>query len=335
MPTPPESAFEPAWWLSHSHLQTLWATLFRRGPRPALHRERLELVDGDFLDLDWLARSGRTCAPDRPTVLILHGLEGSSRSPYAWGMMDALGQWGWNAVVVHFRGCSGEPNRTARRYHSGETGDLAATVEHLISAHGIRTLAAVGFSLGGNVLVKWLGETGADNPLRCAVAVSAPLVLERCAERLERGFSRAYQWWLMRSMRASVLSQFSSDRGCPIDRDRVRRSRTFREFDDLVTAPLHGFADADDYYARASGRQFLARIRIPTLLVHARDDPFMYPDVMPARDELASWVELDAPSRGGHVGFVSGRLPWRPRYWLEERAPQFLASHLEPGRNRR
>jgi len=324
------STYRAPRWLPGGHLQTIWPARLLPLPDVAYRRERWPTPDGDFIDVDFA--QPEPAAPEAPLMAMFHGLEGDSGSHYARSTMRHFADRGWRAAVVHFRGCSGEPNRTARRYHSGETGDLAATVEHLIAAHAIRTLAAVGFSLGGNVLVKWLGETGADNPLRCAVAISPPLVLERCAERLERGFSRAYQWWLMRSMRASVLAQFTASDACPVDRDRVRRSRTFREFDDLVTAPLHGFVDADDYYARASGRPFLARIRIPTLLVHARDDPFMYPDVTPTLDELASWVELDAPPRGGHVGFVSGRVPWRPRYWLEERATQFLAAHLEPGR---
>ena len=327
MPTP-TVGFRPPWWLHGPHLQTLWPSLFRPLRRPPLHRERLELSDGDFVDLDWLASPFDPDHAAKPTVMILHGLEGSSRSTYAWGMLNALGARGWNGVVMHFRGCSGEPNLADRRYHSGETGDVAEVATHLLRNHEIAEVAAIGFSLGGNVLLKWLGETGASNPLKCAVAVSVPFLLARCAARLERGFSQFYQWWLMRSMRTSMLAKFSDRENSPLDLDAVRASRTFREFDDRVTAPLHGFADAEDYYQRCSSRSFLRGIGIPTLLIQALDDPFTYSDAVPAQAEIAPCVELETPSGGGHVGFVGGRAPWRAQYWLEERAPHFFSQHF-------
>lgn len=312
------SCFAPAWWLSSPHLQTLWQPLFRRGPRPPLRRQRLELPDGDFLDLDW------TGPLQGPTVLALHGLEGSVRSPYIRGLLQVLAARGWRAVLMHFRGCSGEPNRAARWYHSGETTDLS-TVVHWLRAHDPHTpLAVVGYSLGGNVLLKWLGEWGARAPISAAVAVSVPFVLSAAAERLEAGFSRVYQWWLLRQLRASTLRKFSA-RPAPIDLSGIDAWRTFREFDDRVTAPLHGFRDVEDYYRRSSSRSYLGRIRVPTLILHACDDPFIDQRAIPTTSELSATTTLEVSAHGGHVGFVAGRIPGQPTYWLERRIRCFLS----------
>ncbi len=315
------AAFRAPWWLRSAHLQTLWPALLRSGPHPALERERLELPDGDFLDLDWRARE-RTA----PLVLVLHGLAGSSRSPYARGMLEALAGRGWNAAVMHFRGCSGEPNRLDRSYHSGETGDLDRVIETL-ARRRYPALACVGYSLGANVLLKWLGERGAGAPLAAAAAVSVPFVLACAAERLERGLSRLYRWYLLRDLRRDLRRKFS-DRNAPIDLEAACTARSFRDFDERVTAPLHGFAGAEDYYARSSCRPYLAAIRCPTLIVQAADDPFLEPSAIPGADELPAAVRLEVSRHGGHAGFVTGPLPWRPRYWLEERIPAFLAEHL-------
>lgn len=314
-------AFKPAWWLSSGHLQTLWPTVFRRRPWPRLRRERLELPDGDFLDLDW------TLGGDGPRVVVLHGLEGSSGSPYARGMLQAVHDAGWRGVLMHFRGCSGVPNRLTRSYHSGETVDLDTVISILRRREPDGPIAVIGYSLGGNVLLKWLGERGADADVAAAVAISVPFLLNLCAERLERGVSRLYQWWLLRALRASVRTKFRPGEA-PIDLDELDAWRTFRTFDDRVTAPLHGFAGVDDYYRRASARQYLSGIRIPTLIVHARDDPFMSEGVIPAAQELSTSTVFELSHQGGHVGFVSGTLPWKPDYWLERRVPSFLKGHF-------
>jgi hypothetical protein len=315
------SDFRPAWWLPNAHLQTLWPTLFRPGLKAALRRERLELPDGDFLDLDW------TAGDTGPVVVVLHGLEGSSRSPYAQGMLSALQERGWRAVLMHFRGCSGEPNRLVRWYHSGETSDLAFVIEWLRQREPEAPLAAVGYSLGGNVLLKWLGERGEQAPLAAAVAVSVPFDLKKCAIRLEKSFSCLYQWKLLRSLQRNIRRKFSL-LPCPVALADLHRVKTFREFDDLVTAPLHGFASADDYYARSSSRQYLEGIRIPTLILHALDDPFMTPDAVPGSSELSPSVTLELSERGGHVGFVEGNWPWTPNHWLERRIPRYLSAYL-------
>lgn len=316
------SEFRAPWWLASAHLQTLYAPLFRRGPALTLTRERVELDDGDFLDLDWTARRAG------PVVLVLHGLEGSSRSPYAQGMLEAVHARGWRGVVMHFRGCSGELNRLPRTYHSGDTGDLAAVVDRLRARDDVPALVAVGYSMGGNVLLKWLGEQGAGAPLAAAAAVSVPYTLSRTADRLTRGLSRIYQQHLIGALRAKLHRKFPRD-SSPIDLQRADASRNFWEFDNRVTAPLHGFASVHDYYTRSSSRQYLRNIGVPALLLHAEDDPFMTPDVLPCADELSPSLQLEVSAAGGHVGFIQGSLPWRPRYWLEERIPAFLETYLD------
>ncbi len=308
--------FTPAWWLPGPHLQTLWPNLFRRPPKVALRRERLELDDGDFLDLDW------TEGVTGPLVLILHGLEGSSASPYAAGMLKAVHDRGWRGVLLHARGCSGEPNRLPRRYHAGETGDLQYVVEQLRAREPDALLAVIGYSLGGSVLLNWLAEPRASRPVSAAVAVSVPFDLDVTADRLETGWSRLYQRHLLSRLHEAVQQKH---RGMdhPLAERVQTRPRSFRAFDDAYTAPLHGFKDVHDYYRRASCGPKLAQIRTPVLIVHARDDPFMEPTVIPLAHSLPGCVRLEVTASGGHVGFVSGS-PWRPRYWLEQRIPDFL-----------
>ena len=236
----------------------------------------------------------------------------------------------WRLAVLHFRGCSGEHNRLDRGYHSGDTADLAHFRAVLRAREPATRVAVVGVSLGGNVLLKWLGEEqGAPRPVAAAVAISVPFDLDGVARRLERGLSRLYQWHLLRNMRSRTLVKFRSRGGAPIDLDAAGRARTFRTFDDVVTAPLHGFAGVDDYYTRSSCAQFLAGIATPTLVVHALDDPFTTPEIVPGPDDVGPGVTLEVSAGGGHVGFVAGGTPWRPRYWLEERIPRFLAGYLD------
>ena len=331
--------FKPAWWCRGPHCQTLWQALLRRRPRPALRRERLELPDGDFLDLDWgtdPSVADSQAGGRAPIVLILHGLEGSAQSVYARGLLSALQTRGWRGAVLHFRGCSGTPNRLARSYHSGETGDLDFVVRLLHARHPQAPLAAVGFSLGGNVLLKWLGEQGANAPLRSAVAVSVPFLLDCAAVRLTQGLSRLYQWKLLRSLRRGLRQKFAPPRtpaaptlAAPIDLHALNRLRCFRDFDHHVTARLHGFESAEHYYRVSSSRQYLPGIAIPTLILHAADDPFMTADAIPRADEVSPTTALEVQAHGGHVGFIGGRWPWAPVYWLERRIPEYLATVLD------
>jgi predicted alpha/beta-fold hydrolase len=320
-----ESRFRPAWWLRGAHAQTLWPALFRRRPRLAVEWERLELDDGDFLDLAWHGPA------HGPVVMIFHGLQGGLRSHYAGGLMQRLGRSGMRSCLVHFRGCSGEPNRLPISYHSGKTDDPQRVLEHIAELTGTPPFAAVGVSLGGNVLLKWLGEQGEASPLQRAAALSVPFDLAACARRLEVGFSRLYQRHLVRSLQADYRRKFARIPS-PLEVD-VDTLDSFRLFDDRVTAPLHGFAGADDYYARCSSSRFIGRIRVPTLILHARDDPFMFGDTAPRSGELPESVWLEEAARGGHVGFVAGALPWRARYYAEERITEWLTAAVSAAPN--
>jgi predicted alpha/beta-fold hydrolase len=318
-------AFRRAWWLPGAHLQTLYPTLFRRFRPPPLRRERIELPDGDFLDVD------RGPCHDGPLVLLLHGLEGSIRSHYAAGLMTALDRCGFEGALMHFRGCSGEPNRLPRSYHSGETGDLATVLALLHARDPERPVFAIGVSLGGNVLLKWLGENPQQTLVQRAIAISVPFELNKAALRLQAGLSRLYQAHLLRKLRRSTRAK-AVIISLPVPVDRLDQIRTFRSFDDRITAPLHGFAGVDDYYRRSSSRQFLKQIRTPTLILHALDDPFMTPDSVPGPDELGPGIQLELSEHGGHVGFIGGRWPWRACYWLDRRVCAWfrdISPHLD------
>ncbi len=312
-----QSPFEPWPLLRNPHLQTLFASQVRRAPALAPRRERIELPDGDFVDADWVG-------PDSgPIVVILHGLTGSIESRYVRGLMAAARQRRWRAVLMHFRGASGEPNRLARSYHSGGTADVDHFIRRLRERERSVPIALVGYSLGGNVTLKWLGEQAATAPVCAAVAVSVPFDLGSAATRMRRGLSRIYQRHLLHGLRVQLQHKL------PLLPDTVRARAggpfpDFRAFDDAITAPLHGFRDAEDYYRRSSSRPFIRLIRRPTLILHALDDPFMLPTTVPGADEVPDPVTLELSERGGHVGFVSGR-GLRPNYWLEQRIPEFLA----------
>ncbi len=327
------SSFRPAWWLPGPHLQTIWSSIFRRRLPLERRRERFELADGDFVDLDWVDVDD----PQSPLVLILHGLTGSSDSNYAWGLQHALRGRGWRSVVMNFRGCSGEPNRLPRAYHSGETGDVDEVCAALMDREDRGPVAAVGYSLGGNVLLKWLGERGASSRLAAAVAVSVPYLLDQCQKRMDRGFSRVYRNRLIEQLQSGVRDKITHfEKQARHDHAEALRAlgnvssyRNFRDFDEFVTARLHGFLGADDYYQRSSSIHFLRDIRVPTLLLHAVNDPFTSRMAIPGPGDLSPSVTLELSGSGGHVGFVAGRNPLRPTYWLEQRIPDFLATHLE------
>ena len=311
-----ESAFVPAWWLPGPHSPTLWPSLFRRRPKLALHRERVELSDGDFLDLSWY---GNEYAP---IVLLLHGLEGSLDSHYARPLLKALAEAGYLACMLHFRGCSGEPNRLPRSYHSGDSAELQTVTEHIHSSRGQPVYAIIGFSLGGNLLLKWLGERGATAGIQRAMAVSVPFLLDQAADRLDQGFSRLYQKHLLDSLKRKYREKFRRITS-PLNVD-LAQIRNFRQFDEYITAPLHGFAGADDYYRRCSCRQFIPGIRIPTLILHDRHDPFMWPHTVPEAWELPDEVVLELTEGGGHAGFISNRTGSRGAYWPDKRLLEWL-----------
>lgn len=317
---PDGAHFAPAWWLTNPHLQTVWGTLTRRKIKTLVRRERLVLPDGDFLDLDWIgeSRSG-------PIILILHGLGGSIHSPYVRGITEQCAMLGLRPLVMHFRGCSGEPNRLARAYHSGETGDLSFVVNWLIKREAHVPLTAVGYSLGANVLLKWLGETKDNNPLQAAAAISVPFMLQQAADHMMQGAARFYQWWLLRDLHQN-LKEKSKQVPLPVT---LTKTKSFWEFDEQVTAPLHGFSSAKDYYQKSSCKPYLKTIQTPTLIVHAKDDPLFPASIIPTAEELSPAITLEVTERGGHVGFIAGRYPWCAEYWLENRISRYLNTFLQ------
>ena len=318
-------------WLPGGHLQTIYAAKLMPRPGVAFRRERWDTPDGDFIDLDWTEPQDRGLRiEDRattPLVALFHGLEGSSRSHYALAFMAALRGRGMRGVAVHFRGCSGEPNRLPRAYHSGDAREIDWILRRLRERNAATPLFAVGVSLGGNALLKWLGETGASarDVVDRAAAVSAPVDLMAAGEALGHGFSLLYARRFLVTLRVKALAKLVHHPGL-YDAARVRATGTLREFDDLVTAPLHGFRNTDDYWTRASSKPGLENVRVPTLIVNARNDPFLPAPALPGAREVSSAVTLEQPEQGGHVGFVGGAFPGNFD-WLPRRVLEFFATH--------
>ena len=320
------SKFSPAWWLKNTHLQTIYGSLIRRPPALQLRRERLETPDHDFIDVDFYGEG------DLPLVILLHGLAGSSQSNYIKGLQPILLQQGFRSVALNFRGCSGEFNRTSRCYHSGETGDIDFLYRTLRQREPNILMSAIGFSLGGNVLLKWLGEQGTQLNLFAAIAVSVPFVLSECASKLDTGFSKLYRANLLAELKDYVhlktqhLISLGLDKEADILKQlgNLDKINSFWQYDDRVIAPLYGFKNVEDYYTQSSSRQFLHAIKVSTLLIQAKDDPFMISSVIPSLSELSSSISLEVTDAGGHVGFISGFHPLKPTYWLEQRIPEFL-----------
>jgi uncharacterized protein len=288
-------------------------------------RERFETPDGDFVDVDWLPGQA-----DAPLLLVLHGLEGTARSHYIGGLFGEAAARGWRAGVLYFRSCSGELNRLPRFYHSGDTGDLDHVLRTIHEREPQTRLGAVGISIGGNVLLKWLGEQADAAPslLAGAVAISVPFDLVACARVMDQGLQKIlYTASFMRSFRAKTRAKARAYPGF-VDVAAALRARTFADYDHAVTAPLHGFADEVDYWQQASSGPYLAQIRRPTLLINALDDPFIPATSLPDPRELPPAVRAEFVPIGGHVGFVEGA-PWRASSWAERRAVEFVAAALD------
>ena len=325
-----QSTFKPAWWLNNPHLQTIYPSLFRKSPSPILHRERLITPDNDFLNIDFYGDG------NLPLVILLHGLAGSSQSSYIKGLQYALLKQGFRSAVLNFRGCSGEYNYSARCYHSGDTSDIDFLYRTLRTREPQTPMAVVGFSLGGNVLLKWLGEQGKNVSLFAATAVSVPLVLSECANKLDNGFSRLYRASLLQELKQYVRLKHKHLVMLGKTNEAEKLSQlgnldsitSFWQYDDRVIARLYDFTDVHDYYKRSSSRQFLKTISVPTLLIQAADDPFMTSKVIPKQNELPASVSMEITKAGGHVGFISGTNPFKANYWLEQRIPEYLQQHL-------
>lgn len=323
MPAPDlQSPYRPPAWLPGGHLQTIYPYLFRRLPAPALSRERWDTPDGDFVDVDWL--DGPVGAP---LVILFHGLEGGSRSHYARALFTQLRERGWRGVLPHFRGCGGSPNRTARAYHSGDYAEIDWMLRTVAARTPGTARFAAGVSLGGNALLKWLAWSGeaAQDCVAAAAAVSAPMDLGIAGHRLGRGLNRLYGWNFLRTLRRKSLAKLERFPGL-YDARAVARARTLHAFDGLVTAPLHGFRDTEHYWCSASSKPELGRVRVPTLIVHARNDPFLPGAWLPGPEAVSDRIVLDYTEGGGHAGFTSGPFPGRLD-WLPRRLLAFFAQH--------
>jgi predicted alpha/beta-fold hydrolase len=325
------SEFSPAWFARGPHVQTIWGRLVRPRRMVKLEREEIETPDGDELVLDHLRG-------ERMHFILMHGLEGSANSVYIQGMLSLIAKRGFAATAINFRSCARDPlqldrmlpNRRPRFYHSGETTDFDFVARTLHSRAPKTPLVACGASLGGNALLKWLGEHPVQQIIRAAATLSVPYDLGAGGTYLERGLGPFYVGGFLRTLKKKVNDVAKRFPETRLDIPRAMRAKTFREFDDVATAPLHGFADADDYYARSSSIHYLSRITTPVLCISAEDDPFLPPEVLERAKAVASpSVEFITTRHGGHVGFVGGSLPWKSVYWAEELVVDWLADNIE------
>jgi predicted alpha/beta-fold hydrolase len=311
------SAYKPPLFFTNAHVQTIFPTLFRTNP-VVYTRERISTPDNDFLDLDWLSSNSDRC------IILCHGLEGSSQSNYIRGMARAFSRRGIDVLAWNFRGCSGESNTTARFYHSGATEDLQTVLSHILACDRYRRIDLIGFSLGGNMMLKYLGDGVYDIPkvVQRAVAFSVPCDLAACSAELARPHNTLYMKRFLRLLHGKIRAKMNILPGV-LDDSNYSSLRTFQDFDDRYTAPLHGFRDANHYWSVCNSRQFISSVRIPTLLVNALDDPFLAPTAYPAAEAQNNPLfTLETPRYGGHCGFVLFNR--EEEYWSEQRATHFL-----------
>ncbi|HIF18214.1 MAG TPA: hydrolase [Cycloclasticus sp.] len=318
--------FIPAKWMSNPHIQTLWPFIFRRPPDLVRRRERFNTPDNDFFDVDWYGNG------QKGIVILIHGLTGSSNSHYILGLQQALEREGYTAAALNFRACSGEPNLKAGSYHAGFTNDIDQLYQTIRIKHPDSPIFTVGFSLGGNIMLKWLSEQADELELSGSVAVSIPFKLANCADRVDKGMSRMYRYHLINEMKKKLAGKitFFDGNNLPDEAAKLRalgdisHIKSFWEFDNDVVARLHGFDDVHDYYKKNSSIGFLKNIQTNTLLIQAIDDPFLTPSVLPSESELSESTQLLATKHGGHVGFLNKTSTNGVGYWLEEKIINFM-----------
>jgi predicted alpha/beta-fold hydrolase len=316
--------YQPPRWLPNAHIQTIVPALLARVPQVTYRRERWNTPDGDFIELDWLDPAGDACAP---LLVLFHGLEGNSSSHYARTLMAAVAAQGWRGVVPHFRSCSGPINLAPRFYHLGDSAEMDWILRRLrASHHGL--LLVAGVSLGGNVLLRWLGERGEDagHIVDAAAAISAPVDPSVGGVALSSGFNLLYTRSFLRTLKRKALIKAQQYPGL-FDVAAALEARDFHVFDNIVTAPLHGFKDVEDYWKRAASKPVLRDITVPTLLLNARNDPFLPAHALPAARDVSAAIELDQPEYGGHVGFMTGPFPGRIG-WLAQRVLGYFQPYV-------
>jgi len=316
--------FKPAFGMKNRHIQTLYSTFFKNTSQPKVDIEEFTLSDGDFIEPFWYKKP----SPSKPIVILFHGLSlaGSYNSPYIKGIMKSLSKAGFNSVLMHFRSCSGRMNKLPRTYHSGETGDAKEFIKSVKQRFPHAKIFGVGYSLGGNMLLKLLGEETKYTLLDGAVSVSAPMQLDICANEINKGFSLFYQWHLIKALKKSLIQKYSlhdMKSLIGVDIKDVKKIKTFWEFDEVYVARVHGFNSAQDYYTKSSAKQYLKDISTPSLIIHALDDPFMNEKILPNKKEISPHIKLDISQHGGHVGFIGGTF-LRPKYYLEDKIVTFL-----------
>ena len=312
------ASYLPPFFLYGPHLETIYPALLRRVALTPYTRERISTPDDDFLDLDWLQKDSRKL------VIISHGLEGNSKRPYMKGMAKALHDNGFDVLAWNFRGCSEEMNRQLRFYHSGATDDLHSVIQHVIENKKYQEIFLIGFSLGGNITLKYLGERSVADIIKKAVAFSVPMDLKTSCEKISKPRNRIYSNRFLKSLKEKILVK-SRDRK-ELDTSKLSRIKTLTEFDDCYTAPLHGFKDANDYYKQCSSIGFVQNIKTPTLIINTLNDPFLSQECFPTQLlEDHAFVKLQILSRGGHVGFT--QFNKNGLYWSEQRALEFLSDY--------
>jgi len=320
--------FSPKYLLKNKHIQTLYSSFFRKDYNLCTDVETFLLSDGDFTECYWYNKN--VLKNNAPIIVLFHGLEGSFQSPYIQGIMKHAKDEGFASVVLHFRGCSGKTNNLPVAYHSCFTSDAIAWIEHLHMNYPDSQLFCAGYSMGGNMLLKLLAQQNTKCQLTAATATSVPFLLQISSKTMEQGFAKIYQKHLLKSLQINLKKKYKKlnmNDFIPLKEKDINKLDTFWKFDDEYTAPIHGFKSAEDYYEKCSSRPILKDIKTPTLLIQAKDDPFMTPEVIPNKDELSEYVTLELSEHGGHVGFIEGSL-FKPEYWLEKRIVEYFKTFL-------
>jgi predicted alpha/beta-fold hydrolase len=322
--------FKPSFFLKNKHIQTLYASVFANFPfgrkfkKHNFFVQKFTLSDGDFIECYWYNKPTNTTNKD--IVMLFHGLGGSYKSPYIMGLVQELDKNGFESVVVHFRSASGVMNKKAKAYHSGQSEDAKEFIKYLSQKYPNNKLFAIAYSLGANMLLKLLGESKENSHLSAAIAVSAPMLLDVCANSINRGFSKFYQYVLMKDLNSLLRKKYDThdmQKLINLKKQDIKNIKTFWQYDEIYTAKINGFKSAQDYYTKSSAKEYLKYIQTPTLIIHAKDDPFMSKEILPSKDEVSLHVELEIFEHGGHVGFVSGSF-FKPHYWLESRAIEYF-----------